>query len=196
MYMFLFETTETNAYTKKSKFGKLTEYTRTKTLTHWKCDNCTIEFSKARNGKYDTNVKAYCKTCISKVGLNKLASVAGYDSKVVNKFIPNLGKVVNGKDGYPEVYIGKDYPYRKGGYRCIREHLFVMECYLERGLARGEIVHHIDGDKKNNKIENLFLTSVAEHNKLHAKSESIVFALVKQGLVMFNKATARYELIS
>ena len=50
-------------------------------------------------------------------------------------------------------------------------------------------------DKKNNKLENLFLTTVAEHNKLHAESESIIFELVKQGLVIFNRNTARYELV-
>lgn len=193
--MFLRETTETKTYTRKSKFGKLNNYERTKTLVHWQCDNCNKEFSKARNGVYDTTSKSYCGDCISKIGKNKLASVAGLQSKIKNKFIPNIGKVVVGKEGYPEIYIGKDYPYRKGGYRSIREHLYVMECHLKRGLKSGEIVHHIDGDKANNNIENLFLTTVNEHNKLHAESESIVFELVKCGIVVFDKETARYKLL-
>lgn len=192
--MFLKETTETKTYTRKSKFGKLNNYQRTKTLIHWQCDNCNKEFTKARNGTYDNTAKSYCGTCISKIGKNKLASIAGFQSKVKNKFTPNIGKVVVGKEGYPEIYIGKDYPYRKGGYRSIREHLYVMECYLERGLRSGEVVHHIDGDKTNNNIDNLYLTSVAEHNKLHAESESIVFALLKKGIVIFNKDSGRYEL--
>ena len=70
-----------------------------------------------------------------------------------------------------------------------------METHLQRRIEKGEIVHHIDGNKKNNKLENLFLTTVAEHNKLHAESESIIFELVKQGLVIFNRNTARYELV-
>ena len=192
--MFLKETKETNTYFKKSKFGKHSEYRRTKTLTHWSCDNCGELFSKVRNGTYSISAKSYCKSCISKIGRNKLASIAGYDSKVKNIFSSKVGEIVVGKEGYTEIYIGKDYPYRKGGYRHIREHIFVMECHLGRGLKRGEIVHHIDGNKKNNKLENLFLTSVAEHNKLHAESESIVFELVKRGLVRFNRDTARYEL--
>jgi hypothetical protein len=193
--MFIKETTETNTYSRKSKFGKLAEYTRTKTITHWQCDQCGEPFNKVRNGTYNISAKSYCKSCISKIGLNKLASNAGYNSKVKNTFSDRVGKVISGKDGYPEIYIGKDYPYRIGGYRSIREHVFVMECYLERGLKKGEVVHHIDGDKRNNILENLFLTNVAEHNKLHAESESIIFELVKRGLVQFNRITARYELI-
>ena len=125
--MFVKETTETNQYEKKSKFGKLTNYQRTKTIIHWKCDHCGTEFSKGRNGNYSTEVKSYCKSCISKFGVNKLASDAGYESKIKNKLEPNVGKIVLGKEGYPEIYIGKNYPYRKGGYRCIRQHQYVME---------------------------------------------------------------------
>jgi HNH endonuclease len=192
--MFLKETTETNEYTKKSKFGKLTNYTRTKTLTHWKCDNCNTEFTKFKNGKYDVNTKSYCKECVSSIGVNKLAGMAGYQAKIKNNFSNRVGKVVLGKEGYPEIYIGKDYPYRTGGYRCIREHQYIMELHLKRGLKKGEVVHHIDGDKTNNNIENLFLTTVQEHNKLHAESENIIFKLVKSGQVIFNRNTSRYEL--
>jgi hypothetical protein len=194
MSMFLYESKEVKNYEKTSKYGKLVSYTRTKTLTHWKCDNCGEEFSKIRNGKYDTNSKSYCKTCISKIGLNKLASLAGYESKVKNQFEPKVGSVIIDKDGYRQIYIGKNYPYRNGGYTHIREHQYVMELHLERRLKKGEIVHHIDGDKKNNNLDNLFLTSVEEHNKLHAESESILFDLYKKGIIGFDRTTGRYFL--
>jgi len=194
--MFIEESIETNNYTKKSKFGKLSAYTRTKKIIRWKCDHCFAEFTKAKNGKtHNLESKSYCKICISKIGVAKLAGAAGYQSKIKNKFTNRVGAVISGKEGYPEVYIGKDYPYRPGGYRCIREHIFVMETHLQRRIEKGEIVHHIDGNKRNNNLENLFLTTVAEHNKLHAESESIIFELVKQGLVIFNRDTARYELV-
>jgi hypothetical protein len=192
--MFLRESQETNNFTKRTKFGKLANYTRTKTLTHWKCDNCGVEFSKVRNGKYDSDSKSYCKSCISKFGVNRLAGNAGYESKIKNKLEPKIGKVVIGKEGYPEVYIGKSYPYRKGGYRSIRQHQYVMELHLNRALVKGEIVHHIDGNKTNNELENLYLTTVHEHNKLHAESEQIIFELYKLGIVTFNKQIGRYEL--
>jgi hypothetical protein len=193
--MFIKETTETNTYTRKSKFGKFNSYNRIKTLTHWQCDNCYIEFVKVKNGPYNIQSKSYCKTCISKIGLAKLAGSAGYQSKIKNTFTNRIGTVVSGTDGYPEVYIGKDYPYRPGGYKTIREHVFIMETHLQRRIEKGEVVHHIDGDKRNNKLENLFLTTIAEHNKLHAESESIIFELVKQGKIVFNRKMARYELV-
>ena len=67
-----------------------------------------------------------------------------------------------------------------------------MENYLKRGLKKGEVVHHIDGDKTNNKLDNLYLTTVAEHNKLHACSESLIFDLYKKGKIKFNKMIGRY----
>jgi hypothetical protein len=192
--MFIKETTETNEYTRNTKFGKFSKYTRTKTITHWVCDYCSITFTKVRNGKYDPESKSYCKKCISKLGIAKLAGIAGYESKVKNKFEPKVGSTIIDKEGYPQIYIGKDYPYRNGGYTHIREHQYVMELHLNRRLEKGEVVHHIDGNKRNNALDNLYLTSVTEHNKLHAESESIVFALLKDGIVRFNRDIGRYEL--
>lgn len=192
--MFIKKTTETTNYTRKSKFGKLVSYSRTKKISHWECDQCNITFTKVGLPSNYATTNSYCKLCISKFGVAKLAGQAGYDSKVKNKFSNRVGKVVSGKENYPEVYIGKDYPYRPGGYRCIREHIFVMETHLQRRIEKGEVVHHIDGDKRNNDLSNLYLTTVAEHNKLHAESESIIFELVKKGIVKFNREIGRYEL--
>jgi hypothetical protein len=70
----------------------------------------------------------------------------------------------------------------KGGYigiRCelhpcknsqgyVPEHRLVMECHLHRYLLPTEVIHHIDGNTRNNKIENLKLCSTqAEHANIH-----------------------------
>lgn len=47
------------------------------------------------------------------------------------------------------------------------EHRAVMEEYLGRPLAADEVVHHINGDKTDNRIENLQLMTNAEHTIMH-----------------------------
>ena len=46
-------------------------------------------------------------------------------------------------------------------------HRKVMEQHLGRPLSRDEVVHHINGDKRDNRIENLMVMTNQEHTTLH-----------------------------
>lgn len=53
----------------------------------------------------------------------------------------------------------------KNGY--VLEHRIVVENHLQRLLTKEEIVHHINGNKKDNRIENLEVMNYKEHVKHH-----------------------------
>lgn len=60
--------------------------------------------------------------------------------------------------GYIDIKTGKGW---------MREHRHIMELYLKRPLMLCEVVHHKDGDKKNNSIENLEIMNSGAHTRLH-----------------------------
>lgn len=65
----------------------------------------------------------------------------------------------NGKWGYKRLRI-------KG--KSVLEHRYTMELHLGRKLSSHEHIHHIDGNKHNNSISNLLLTSNPTHASIHA----------------------------
>lgn len=62
-------------------------------------------------------------------------------------------------DGYRKVLSGK------GGY--VKEHRKVVEDVLGRPLRTDEIIHHINVNRSDNRIENLTILSKSEHSKVH-----------------------------
>ena len=53
----------------------------------------------------------------------------------------------------------------------VPEHRLVMEKMVGRYLTPEDHIHHIDGDPQNNWPENLELTTMAGHNRLHIRNK-------------------------
>jgi len=83
---------------------------------------------------------------------------------------------------YSKTHIGEKHQNYKGGtflasgYKLISiygdgtqslEHRIIMEKHLGRKLLTNELVHHINDDKSDNRIENLKIITRSEHMKLH-----------------------------
>lgn len=68
------------------------------------------------------------------------------------------------KDGYKFIYCPEHQNCNAIGY--VREHRLIMEKFIGRTLLKTEVVHHIDKNKSNNKIDNLRLMNKSEHAKL------------------------------
>jgi len=49
------------------------------------------------------------------------------------------------------------------------EYVLIMEEYLGRFLKKGEIVHHINGDITDNRLDNLQVMTQSEHVNVHRK---------------------------
>lgn len=66
------------------------------------------------------------------------------------------------------------YKMAKKSDKHIAEHRYVMAKHLNRCLEPWEAVHHKDGNKQNNQIENLMIIDCSEHLKYHGSLRELL----------------------
>lgn len=71
----------------------------------------------------------------------------------------------------------------------------IIEEKIGRKLSETEVIHHIDGIKHNNTIDNLHLfKNQKRHMRAHNSLELIAFNLVKSGFIQFDPMTESYHI--
>ena len=192
--MYIREEQVTREFTRTFSTGKTTVYKRTAKIAHLVCDNCGAEFTRQISSEIDrkrcnNDYSHYCSDCPTYL----LAQLKGQKTRA-ERSRKRVGERRKwGNSGYYRIYVGEDYPYSKPYSGSVFEHVYIMEHHLNRPLKKGEVVHHIVGDKGNNSLDNLDVMTFKEHNKCHGQgANKLLFGLFKDGIISYDRETKRY----
>lgn len=117
--------------------------------------------------------------------------------ELCRKAHPPMRRRFLSKDGYvliykPE-YEGSGEKYYNHGR--ILEHKYIMELKIGRLLKKEERIHHWNGIKDDNHIENLRLCQGArEHTKIHQAEQRFTESMVKEGRAYFDEDKFEFRL--
>jgi hypothetical protein len=94
--------------------------------------------------------------------------------------------------GYKFIRQDKGYIGSQGRYA--REHKLIIEKHIGRPLEKGEVIHHVNGRKLDNRIENLCLCDgQTEHINIHNQLMEVVAELMDRDIVYFDFADRKYK---
>lgn len=118
---------------------------------------------------------------LSGLSTRKISKQIHKSPATIYRYLFKLGIVRNKSESLQ----GEKHPFYKGGHigkngykliwvkgKLMGEHRYIMENHVGRQLERFEHVHHRDGNKLNNDISNLELTTIFEHQKYHSISSA------------------------
>ena len=134
------------------------------------CDNCGKRYESYQCGKNYHFCSIECRRQAGKLvnsAINEDAKRKSTERIVwYNKNVFNHGEHRQRQaDALRAKASGKNYITRNGRH----EHRTVAESKLGRALRPDEVVHHIDGNIRNNNPENLQVMTQAEHIKEHLR---------------------------
>lgn len=100
------------------------------------------------------------------------------------------GRVVH--TGYIDVY-NPNHP-RANHIGYVKEHILIMEKVMGRPLKKEEQIHHIDFDRKNNTVNNLWLSSNSSHHIAQNSIFKLIKTLLEKEIIKFDVKKGEYIL--
>jgi len=81
------------------------------------------------------------------------------------------------------------------GMKWREEHILVVEESIGRDVVVGtEVAHHINTDRKDNRLENLYLCEdKSRHGRVHDSLTDVAKHMIRCGHTTFNHSTGEYE---
>ena len=70
----------------------------------------------------------------------------------------------------------------------------VIETEIGRKLKANEIVHHINGNKSDDRTDNLWICTGNKHGMLHTQAMELINQLMEKGVVEFDRKKGEYIL--
>ena len=138
-------------------------------------------FTPQAHGKYGR--VAHCRPCLARAKKKRYASMPAEERKERNRQINEASRAWREEHrdelrAYRRRWYASKHPRQRaaagsgtimGGYRSfvkngrrVMEHRLIMEAHIGRPLLREETVHHINGDRLDNRLENLELWSSSQ----------------------------------
>lgn len=102
------------------------------------------------------------------------------------------GGKINKGDGYIGIWFPNHKKADNQGY--VYEHTLIMENHLGREIIKGEEIHHINLNKRDNDIQNLCLCTHKIHLKIHRSIENIIPYLLEKGIIFFDEKEMEYKI--
>lgn len=130
-----------------------------------KLENNKCNFCKKYFKDYLSNHRKYCsKNCFDSWQQGKRHSPASEFKKGGLPPTHKIGEKTDDGRGYVMVWKPSHSKAHRGR---VFEHRLVLEDYLGRSLNEDEIVHHINKDKKDNRLSNLEIMTRRDHALTH-----------------------------